>query len=211
MTEAGIILEPIRHEYSKPSGKKYDSVTRILEAGGAVGDTQWFRQEHRTRGSRVHHLGAQIAHMEHPDSPYEWDQTCEFPEIIPYGIQVQAWCREVGFEVVHSEQPLWDDSLEIAGTEDLIGRLRKRGNIMALVDMKTGRVPPSVGPQTAIYKRMAEPCLGVKIDKRYSLLLRPDRPFQFLECEDSRDLTVFLSMYTSFQWRRLHGLLEKEK
>lgn len=211
MTDAGIILDPATHRYTKPvTGREYTAVTRVLEAAGAVGDISWFREHHRTRGSRVHHLGAQIAHMEHPNSNYEWDQSCDFPEIIPYGLQVQAFCRETGFEVEYSEIPLCDDSLEVAGMPDLVGILRKRGGIRVLIDMKSGRVPPSVGPQTGIYKRMAEKSLDLKIDKRYSLLLRPDRPYQFRELEDPRDLTVFLSMFSVYSWRRANGLLEKE-
>jgi hypothetical protein len=182
-----------------------------MEANNAVGDLRWFRQEHRTRGSRVHHLSASIAKLEHPDSPVEWDQTSEFTEITEYGLNFQQFCRDTGFEVIYSECAVYDDTLEIAGMLDLIGIMRKNGGIMALVDMKSGKVPPSVGPQTAAYKYMAERNLGIKIDKRFSLLLRGDKPYQLRELTDSRDWAVFQSMCNVYFWRRAHGLLEKEE
>lgn len=207
---SGIIFEPSSHTYTKPvTGRQYDSVTTILEASGASGDTSWFRDWHRTRGSRVHHLGATICHLEHPSSNEEWDETSDFPEITPYGRQVQAWCRDIGFEVMFSETPVYDDDFEVAGTPDLIGIARRLNNLTILVDMKSGRVPPSVGLQTGIYQPMAEKCHGIKIDKRYSLLLRGDKPYQFRECEDRRDKSVFISMLNGYRWRQANGLLQK--
>lgn len=200
---AGVEFHAGPHRYVR-HGSDYTSVTKMLDDVGANGaDKQWFKQEHRTRGSRVHHLANTIAHLEHPNSEYEWDEVADFPEIVPYGIAFQRWCREVGFEVLYAEHPVWSDPMRVAGTPDLIGYLRKRDNLLVLVDIKSGLVPPSVGLQTAAYQAMAEEVHHIKIDARFSLQLAADKPegaYKFRPCRNPLDFSTFLHFLGVWNW-----------
>lgn len=213
MADTGVLFEPGLHRYTRHN-QDYVSVTTMLDDMGCTGpDKKWYKQEHRDRGSRVHSLSASIARFEHPDSEYEWDETCDHPAILPYGRAVQRWVREVGFVVHYSETPVWCDDMRVAGTPDLIGRMTRRGNKMALVDVKTGRVPPSVGLQTAPYRVMAEKVHGIKIDARYSLLLtasKPDGDYRFRELQDPMDFGNFLHFLGAWNWLKQHNKLVQE-
>ena len=199
------------HEY-RVSGEVLPSVTEILYDMGCCGDTRWFKQKHRDRGSRAHNLVKQIAWLRHPNSEYEWDRSCDHPETLPYGIAFDSWCEEVGFEVIAAETPMYLDYPRVAGTPDLVGILRKlRDSPIGVVDCKSGEVYPSVELQTAPYAKMAERHLGVKIDARYSLKLQPDGRFKFRECAAPSDWAVFVGLANGWYWRKAHGLIEEER
>jgi hypothetical protein len=191
------------------NGRPVPSVTRVLAEMLAT-ETRWYKREDRVRGSRVHSLCAQIARLEHPSSDAEWDGTCDMPEAIPYGLAFTRWTREVGFEVIHAELPLYSESLGVAGSTDLIGIGRKIGGGVILVDTKTGSVPPSVDLQTAAYERLALDSMGLKIDARYSLQLQAGTPrgeFKFRECGSKSDIAVFVGLVQGYLWKQQKGLL----
>lgn len=210
--QTGVLFEPGPHRYTR-LGHVYASVTTVLDDVGANGkDKQWFKQEHRTRGSRVHHLANTIAQLEHPRSEFEWDGTVDHQETLPYGRAFQRWCREVGFEVLHAEVPVWSDAMRVAGTPDLIGYIRRKGGgrRLILVDIKSGIVPPSVGLQTAAYKAMAEEVHGIQIEARYSLQLSDSTPeggFRFRECDNPLDFSTFIHFLGVWNWLKANSKL----
>lgn len=210
MTQPGVTFDPGPHRYMR-LGHEYVSVTKMMDDVGANGtDKQWFRDEHRTRGKRVHSLAATIAELEHPRSEFEWDGTANPEEALPYGRAFQRWCREVGFEVLHAEIPVWSDPMRVAGIPDLIGYARRLGNKLIVVDVKSGQVPPSVGLQTAAYKAMADQIHGIEIEARYSLQLSADKPegdYRFRRCDNPLDFATFMHFLAVWNWLRQNNKL----
>ena len=207
----GIEFEEANHDY-RVLGEPCPSVTEVLSDMGCTGTTRFFKQHHRDRGSRAHSLVRQIAWLRHPQSELEWDRSCDYPDILPYGIAFDSWAEETGFEVIAAELPMWIDYPRVAGTVDLVGILRKlKGSPVGVVDCKSGGVYPSVELQTAAYAKMAEKHLGLKDLKRYSLMLTPDGRFKFRECANPSDWRIFMGLCEGWHWRKAHGLIEEER
>lgn len=207
-----LIFDPATHIY-EVRGKRIPSVTQVLQEMLAT-ETRFYKSQDRIRGSRVHSLCAQISHLQHPLSENEWDETCDIPEAVPYGRAFSRWCSELDFEVLHSELPLYSESLGVAGCADLIGICRKMGGKVILVDTKTGTVPPSVDLQTAAYQRLALDSTGIKVDARYSLQLRAESErgeFKFRECGSQSDINVFIGLLNGYRWKQAHNLLAKDR
>jgi hypothetical protein len=175
--------------------RELPSVTRILDDGGCV-DHFGFTEETRARGSYVHDATLAIDRGDWlHDVPAEYE---------PYLTAYRRFVREM--------EPTWSRSEEIVA--DLIngyaGTLDRAGMVQGqpvLVDIKTGEVPPSVGPQTAAYLR----CLSdAHRWQRYCLQLRPDGLYRWLPLSDRADATVFLAALTLYRWKqryRVGGML----
>ncbi len=207
----GIEFDDPAHRYIV-EGEDIVSTTRVLYDMGCCGDDRWWKEHHRNRGSRAHDLVRQIAWLRHPSSQYEWDRTCDHPETLPYGTAFDDWCEQVGFEVIAAEVPMFSINPRVAGTPDLVGYCRKlKGSPIAVVDVKSGGIYPSVELQTASYQRMAERCLGIKIDKRFSLKLQPDGRFKFRECSEQSDFRIFHGLVEGWWWRKAHGLIKEKE
>ncbi len=207
----GIELDEALHRY-EIYGDEAPSTTQVLTDMGCCGDTRWFKEKHRNRGSRAHDLVRQIAWLRHPSSEYEWDRTCDHPETLPYGTAFDDWCEQVGFEVIAAEVPMFTLNPRVAGTPDLVGICRRLvGSPKVVVDAKSGGIYQSVELQTASYQRMAERCLGITIDKRFSLKLQPDGRFKFRECTQQSDFRVFHGLVEGWYWRKAHGLIEEKE
>jgi hypothetical protein len=92
-----------------------------------------------------------------------------------------------------SELRVYDPTRGYAGTIDLIGALP--GHKHVLIDIKTGTVPKSVGPQTYAYAR----CLD-RFHERYALNLQANGDFALIPLrdirEDEQDFLAALRLYT---------------
>lgn len=204
-----LIFDQVGHLYTI-DGRTIPSVTTVIDEMMAT-DKQWFRKHHRDRGSSIHSLVRQIAWLEHPSSENEWDETADTPGIVPCGRAFRRFCRETGFQVTHTEQSLYSESMRVAGTLDLVGIL---GGKVALIDVKSGSVPPTVDLQTAAYQRLVLDSMGIKVDARYSLKLRAESErgeFKFRECGSQSDINVFIGLLNGYFWKQAHNLLAKDR
>jgi hypothetical protein len=181
----GVTFVPETHRYHTPD-RELVSVTRVLDTLGCV-DHFGFTEETRARGTYVHAATVALdCHERLVNVP---------PDYEPYVTAYRHFVRDM--------EPVWSRSEEVvadlvngyAGTLDRAGMVQ---GIPAIVDIKTGEVPPSVGPQTAAYVR----CLpDAHRWQRFCLQLRPDGQYRWLPLSDKADVTVFLAALTLYRWK----------
>jgi len=128
------------------------------------------------------------------DNRGELDEEALDPELAPYLTQWRRFLKETGWTVTASEQRVYHPTLRYAGTIDT-GVWQ---NASWVLDIKTGSVPRTVGPQTAAYQNALDP----KPRRRLCLQLQPHR-YALKECKDPADFSIFTSCLNI--WRFLHG------
>lgn len=128
--------------------------------------------------------------------------------LIPFYSAWEKFKAEVGFELVASEQQVYHDQLDYAGTFDLVGTLTKiKRPKLALIDIKRSLYGgPTIGLQLAGYQ-MAWERMNPKqpIQARFALRLTKSETYQFPEYADGSDRSVFLACLTMHKWRQKHG------
>lgn len=182
-------FEPIAHRYTL-GGRVLPSVTQILEPyedwGAVPPDVMAAAKD---RGTRVHAAAALIA------DGLIGSEDCD-EDIQPYLRQFERFLAESGFRVYLSEERV-HSSLGYAGTLDLYGDFPKRKR--SLLDIKSGSVPRSAGPQTAAYARALRETLGHEARYRYALLLTTER-YKLVPQDDPQDDQIFLAALTMHNW-----------
>jgi hypothetical protein len=130
------------------------------------------------------------------------DEPALDPHLAPYLAGWKIFLRDTGAEVLESELRVGHPKLRYAGTLDKIVRWTKRGKSrLAQVDIKSGEVPRTVGPQTAAYEQAALlNAIRAPID-RYVLQLKPDASYRLSPLTDSTDWSIFLSALNLHRWR----------
>jgi hypothetical protein len=181
-----VLLDRVTHTYTTTNDKLLPGVTQILDGNGCV-DHFGFSDETRARGTYVHEATVIIDRGERlANVPIEYE---------PFITAYRRFVRDM--------QPVWSRSEEVvadlingyAGTLDRAGLVQ---GVPVVVDIKTGEVPPSVGPQTAAYVR----CLpDAHRWQRYCLQLRPDGQYRWLPLADKADHAVFLAALTLYRWK----------
>lgn len=183
-------FDPVAHRYSM-DGRELPSVTQIL---GRYEDWSGVNPEvmaaAMARGTRVHAACALM--LDGFIGPHDSGD-----DIAPYLAQFERFLAESGFVATLSEQRVYSAKLHYAGTLDLYGGLPKRKS--ALIDIKTGSVPRSAGPQTAAYARALKECDGHETRCRYALLLRPEG-YKLIPLENPNDDQVFMAALTMHNW-----------
>lgn len=181
---------PDEHKYVLDGTRVLPNVTRILDASGLV-DHFGHTDDTRERGRFVHRVTQQLD--ANPAKALDIDYRYE-----PYVTAYRAFVRHMQPEWSQSERVVFDATYGYAGTLDRAGLVQ---GVPVIVDIKTGEVPPSVGPQTAAYRR----CLhDAHRWQRACLQLRPDGQFRWLSLADRTDDGVFLAALTLYQWREKH-------
>lgn len=100
------------------------------------------------------------------------------------------------FEPTHSEEIVLDSSYRYCGMLDLRGRWLRRGFASsALIDLKSGAVPKTVGPQTAGYQQAVE---GDKPRLRFALQLK-EYDYRLIPLTDEADYSHFVSCLNVFK------------
>lgn len=177
------------HEY-RYGGRVVPSVTQVLSILSA-NDFEYVDGEvleaARSRGRHVH--AAIDLH-----NRGELDEEALDPELAPYLAQWRKFLTDTGWTVTASEQRVYHPTLRYAGTIDT-GVWQ---NASWVLDIKSGTVPRTVGPQTAAYQNALTP----KPRRRLCLQLQPHR-YLLKECKDPADFSIFTSCLNI--WRFLHG------
>lgn len=170
--------------------RELPSVTSVLKGQGLI-DDRWFTDEARQRGDYVH-LACRLLDDD------ELANESLSPAILPYVAAYQSFLSVVRPMWTYIEHRVCDAVLGYAGTLDRAGLVQGE---RTLVDIKTGGLYPSVGPQTAAYRR----CLpNSHTWKRAALQLRDDGTFQWHPLTDRGDEEIFLSALRLEQWKRRH-------
>lgn len=207
-----------RHRYNL-DGRLVPSCTQILIDCG-MQDYTYYAPEYRERGRAAHELCAEIAALERPESPYEWDGTCgcgggeacRHTVALPYAHSFKRWLPQYGFIVEPGmiEMTVFSRNLQCAGMLDLWGF---RGSRATLIDLKTGDPNPGHMLQLAGYRLMLKECRGISTEQSFCLHLDRDGGFpRLVEPKDPKaDERIFMSLCEVWYWRRAHGLLKQEK
>jgi hypothetical protein len=151
--------------------RELPSVTSILKDAGLVDDT-WFTEEAAERGTAIHKAIERL----HASQPY-FNVSSQY---VGYMEGYLAFLASSRFLCEASEFRVCDLTRGYAGTIDLIGALP--GHPHVLIDIKTGTVPKTVGPQTYAYSR----CLK-RFHERYALHLQADGVFSLHPLRDIRE------------------------
>jgi len=103
--------------------------------------------------------------------------------------QFKQFLVDSKFEVLHTERIVIDPAHRYCGTLDLTGLMpRRKSKVSALIDLKSGAVPKTVGLQTAGYQYACEE----RPRKRFALQLKEDS-YRLIALEDERDYSWFIS------------------
>ena len=185
---AGFEFDPVAHRYTL-NGREMPSVTTILRELDDFSNVPAHRLAAAgDRGTRVH-TACNLAVLGTLD-----ENTVDY-EVRPYLDQFRKFLRESRFAPTLSEFRVYDDKLWYAGTLDLFGDLP--GQVDVQIDIKSGAVPLSAGPQTAAYAHALHARTGIKTRKRYVLDLKPAK-YSLQPLTDPNDMAVFTSALRKF-------------
>jgi hypothetical protein len=188
-----IHFSPESHTYTV-DGVRYPSVTQIISDMGLYGDTSYFTDYCRERGSFVHKI-----------IQYHTEGTLDEATIDP-ALQgyFDAWLkfqREADFVSDACEKVMVSDSYRFAGTVDHVGHLN--GHYTCL-DVKTGGSSPAHALQTAGYSILLKHP-GVR---RFSLHVKNDGKYKLIEHKDSQDMQIFKAAVAIWYWKRNNDIKE---
>lgn len=131
------------------------------------------------------------------------DEPALDPHLAPYLAAWKIFLKDTGAKVLATELRVLHPQLRYAGTLDKIvvwpNRKRARN---AQLDIKSGEVPRTVGPQTAAYAdalRHTRPEFAGA--DRYAIQLRPDATYRLIKQNDPRDFHIFVSALNLHRWR----------
>lgn len=186
---ANCSFDAARHEY-RINGRVVPSVTQCLRYidsfHGVPADVL---EAAREFGSHVH-AACDL------DNRGELDEDSLDPRLADYLAGWRKFLRESKGRVVHSEQIVFHERLMYAGTLDAVVNINGRDT---LVDIKSGAIPRSVGPQTAAYAEALRHTTSQKISARLCVqLLANDYKTQALN--DPADWSVFVSCLNLTKW-----------
>lgn len=124
-----------------------------------------------------------------------------------------AWLKfiaDTGFECMDTEQRVYHDKFDYAGTLDLACVLPKLPKVKdaALIDIKRSfYAGPVIGVQTAAYEDARNKAVpkDLRTRKRFALRLDGDGTYRLQPYEDPADFSVFLASLTMYRWRQQHG------
>lgn len=177
------------------AGAELISVTQAIRDAGLMGDTSFFTDESRDRGTYVHQA-------------CEWldrgdlDTDALDPALRPY-VAAYEWFR-------HDYEPEWaviegqraDMALHYAGTVDRVGVLKGR-KYQVVLDIKSGVPAPWHRIQLSAYRRLFAPVYGPLLE-RASLYLSSNGSYRIehFPLVDGPDWAMFSAALAVTQWKR---------
>jgi PD-(D/E)XK nuclease superfamily len=183
-----LTFDELKHEY-RHGGKVVHSVTQILQNAGLI-DLSMVKEDvleyRRVLGTAVHRA-TELYDQDDLDVDSLDDR------IRPY---LDAWVKfksDTQIVIEENELRLFHPVYRFAGTLDRVGKI---GKDRALIDLKTGLMYPSYGPQTAAYKSAYEFQTKKKVQKRYTVQLKDDGNYRLEPMTDEDDWSVFLACLT---------------
>jgi hypothetical protein len=182
-------FDPVAHRYTL-DGRELPSVTLILRGLDDFSNVPArVLEKARDRGTRVHSAC-------NLDVLGILDEATVDDEVAPYLAQFRKFLRESGFMPTLSECRVYDENLWYAGTPDLFGDLP--GCIDVQIDIKSGAIPRSVGPQTAAYSCAMYKRTGLKTRKRYTLKLEGGK-YSLIPLDSLADMDIFKHQLRKFK------------
>lgn len=162
------------------------------------------------RGKEVHEACAAI------DNGQEYAYT---EESLPYIEAYKRFLAETGFVPTLIEAPMYHELHGYAGTIDRLGtfpfslraphrsRDKRVRNREVLLDIKTaGIVSPAASIQLVGYEQLVATNYGYRAMPRKVLHLRPDGTYKLIDCTETGDWGIFLSLLYVYKWKQRHGV-----
>ncbi len=112
--------------------------------------------------------------------------------LLPYLEGWRKFRRVSGAVILESELRVHHAGLAYAGTLDVLAHWKSRH---CIIDIKSGQVPRTVGPQTAAYAH----ALTIQRPARYCVQLMPN-DYRVHALTDPRDWSIFLSCLNLTKW-----------
>ena len=189
---ADLQFDPVSHRYTL-GGREVPSVTQLLQVLDQYeGVPPHVLEAAREFGVHVH-LACEL-----------WDRgTLDEAALDPnLRLYLDGWRKfrgDTGFIPTHIEERVLHRPMRYAGTLDRLGTLRGRP---ALVDIKSGMKPKSVGAQTAAYLEawMLTTSSPRKRPTRYCVQLMPE-DYRLHVLDDPADWPLFVSCRNVHQWK----------
>lgn len=182
-------FDEVSHTYTV-SGVKYPSVTQIISNMGLYGDTSFFTDYSRDRGSFVHKIIQW--HLSN-----ELDEATIDPVLQPY---FDAWLKfekEAAYVSDVCEKAIANETYRFAGTIDHIGHLN---GYFCLIDVKTGAHNPATAIQLGGYEILVKHP-GIK---RYELQLMDTGNYKLTEHKNRQDRDIFIAALALYYWKANH-------
>lgn len=133
------------------------------------------------------------------------DEAALDPVLAPYLAGWKKYLQESGAVVIVSEKKVRHRLHRYCGTLDsAVALLRRARRSNHIVDVKSGLVPRTVGPQTAAYREawVSEQLGAADISTtRFCVQLRPDGDYRLHKLEASTDWSMFVSCLNIHRWR----------
>ena len=190
-------FEKSGHRYTW-NGKPVCSVTQVLRGwvkspagyihtiSGAMVDADRFESAGAI-GTAIHEGAALIL-----KDDLDWDALD--PALVPPLREFERWLADYNVKPLHIEEPMYSEKHGVAGTPDILGELQGFRHL-SLIDIKSGLVNATVGPQTGGYEiifrdqeKYRKPIL------RHELILpRDGSPYKFNPLTNNLDGAFFLS------------------
>jgi len=183
-----LIFRESDHSYML-HGVSLPSVTQIIADAGLYGNTSYFTDYSRDRGSFVHkaieyHLSGELS-----------EETLD-PVIVPY---LDAWKKfqsEANYISNLCEEQLASNVYRFAGTIDHIGYLDGH---FCIIDVKTSVVASAAtGIQLAGYEIL----LSARGVRRFALHLQDNGNYKLIEYKDRNDRNIFLAALALWIWKQ---------
>lgn len=153
-----ISFDPASHQYAF-NGVVWPSVTQILRGP----PNPYYTPRAADRGTAVH---AAIA----LDLAGELDEETLDPAVAPYLLGFRQFMLDVMPISILSEEVVFSEKYQYAGTMDWYGSLAGR---RCIVDFKTGKPPGWAGMQMAAYAQALAECRGLEVEETRVLALKP--------------------------------------
>lgn len=173
-------------------GRKVLGVTDVIREAGLMGDTSWYTEEGRIRGSY-------IAEATALDDVNDLDFDGLDDQLKPYVEQWRRFKKESNFVPFDDgiEQKVFDEVYGYAGMLDRRGTMQKK---TATIDIKLGAKQNWHGIQLAAYDRTFK----VR-GKRINVYLSEDN-YRVVERTDRNDEAVFLAALAVVKWKANNGV-----
>jgi len=197
-------FDPTTHQYFI-DGQPVLSVTQVLQLEGCYKNSEWFTEEGRILGSRIHKV------CERYDRG-GLDESTVDPEMEGYLASWKKYRKETGFLPFLIEESIFSIHRRLAGTPDRAG-VDRSGEIW-IIDLKRGAKQEASALQTAAYNILifdsdhAQKVAEKGRIRRAAVHLDEEGGYpKVYEHTERTDIPVFSSFLMGVQWKKSKGLV----
>lgn len=192
-------FDPVEH-IGRVNGIVWPSTTQLLQEECFIDyrNVPEDRLEYKRRigirvGAATVMLDNGVLDEEAWNSPFSDEDKEKYKDRVGYLDGYRKFREIEDFEIERKEERYFSKRWRFHGAPDESGIwIVKHGTFQSLIDYKcTWKMYASTGPQLASYAMLLDECLGIKIQKRFGLLLKATGNYDLVPFDDPRDFTEF--------------------